>query len=97
MWATVDVYSSSQWINSLPSGEARDSAVQGLVRALTISAPEDAWTWALSVQASGNRLSALQVAYTGLTKRDPARAQQFLQSADLSSDEIAAVQQPPQR
>ena len=90
-WAMADVYESSQWINSLPQGKTRDVATQNLIGGLINSAPEAAWTWALSIQTPENRLNALQLAYMGLTQKDPAIAKQFLQDAKLSPAEAAAL------
>jgi hypothetical protein len=90
-WANADVYESSQWINSLPAGETRDVATTNLVATLINSAPESAWTWALSVQKPENRMSALQLAYMSLTRKDPAIAKQLLQDANLSASETDAL------
>ena len=91
-WATADIYESSQWVNSLSPGKTRDIAAQNLARSLTNSSPEAAWTWALSVQTPENRMNALQLAYMGLTQKDPAMAKQFLQDAKLTPAEAAALQ-----
>jgi hypothetical protein len=58
--------------------------------------PESAWTWALSI-GGGNRMSALQSAYSNLRRKDPNIAQEMLQSANLSPDEVKAVQSVPQQ
>ena len=91
-WAMADIYESSQWVNALPPGKTRDIAAQNIARSLTDSAPEAAWTWALSVQTPENRMNALQLAYMGLTQKDPAIAKQFLQDAKLSPAEATALQ-----
>jgi hypothetical protein len=90
-WAMNDVYEAATWIDSLPSGENRDNATRGLVSALSFSEPESAWTWALSIGTPGARLSALQLAYMGLEKKDPKIAQQLLQSAPFTPEESKMI------
>jgi len=65
---------------------------QNIVGALINTAPEDAWTWALSVTTPENRINALQMAYMGLNRKNPAIAQQLLQDAHLPAGETAALQ-----
>ncbi|MHA3772387.1 hypothetical protein ACXR0O_12710 [Verrucomicrobiota bacterium sgz303538] len=86
-WAGSDPYESARWINSLPAGANRDTAARSLVGALSDSEPETAWTWALGIETPGQRMGALQIAYMGLRKKDPAIAKQLLQSANLSPAE----------
>lgn len=93
-WAEADIYESSQWVNSLPAGLTRDTATQSLVGTLSNSAPETAWTWALSVTDSDYRRNALMMAYMGLTRKDPAIARQLLQEAKLPAAEASALQNP---
>ena len=90
-WARADIHELSQWINSLAPGRTRDIGVQGLAKALNYSEPEAAWKWALSIETPENRLSALQLAYEGLARKDPAIAKQFLQDAKLSPTEASAL------
>ncbi len=90
-WATLDIYESSQWVNALPPGKTRDVAAQNLARSLTNSSPEAAWTWALSIQSPDNRLSAMQLAYMGLNKKDPAIAEQYLQDPKITAAEADAL------
>jgi hypothetical protein len=87
-WANTDIYEVSQWANSLPAGIERDIAAANIVSALGNTQPESAWTWALSVTDPTQRNSALQVAYMSLHKKDAAVAQQMLQSASLSPQEV---------
>ena len=86
-WAGSDVYEAANWIGSLPEGVNRDTATRGLVNALSFSEPETAWTWALSINSQEYRLSALQLAYMGLEKKDPKIAQQLLQSTPFTPEE----------
>ena len=91
-WAATDSYAAAQWINSLPSGSNRDVAVAGLVGALARNQPENAWTWALSIETPQRRLQALQLAYALTRDRDPSVAENLLQSANLSPEEMKALQ-----
>jgi hypothetical protein len=90
-WASADIYESSEWINSMPKGGTRDIATQHLVGALSNSAPESAWTWAMSIATPQNRINALQIAYMGLTRKDPVIAKQLLQDANLTPAESDAL------
>ncbi len=92
-WAVADPYESAQWINALPKGATRDFAAGSLASALSESAPESAWTWALSIETPQNRMNALAVAYMGLTRKDPAIAQQLLQDAKLPAGVADALRQ----
>jgi hypothetical protein len=96
-WASQDPRSAATWVNTLPAGTERDSATLAMVNTMGRSEPESAWTWALSIGGGNNRISALQSAYMNLRKKDPNIAQEMLQSANLSADEVKAVQSVPQR
>jgi hypothetical protein len=83
VWASNDAYEVTQWIGEQPPGSMRDTATRSLVSALSMTQPETAWNWALSITDEGVRFSALQLAYMGLHKKDPTVAAQMLESANL--------------
>jgi hypothetical protein len=90
-WAINDPYEVSQWIEAQPAGAMRDTATRGLVSALSMTQPETAWKWASSIADTGVRFSALQLAYMGLKKKDPALAAQMLESANLPPQQFEGL------
>ena len=94
-WASSDVREASAWINAQPVGVNRDIATRGLVGGIAYAQPESAWTWALSIQTPAQKIGALQSAYAGLRRNDPAMAEQFLRSANLPPADAKTVRQPP--
>jgi hypothetical protein len=87
-----DVYEAAAWDDTLPAGADRDVAAQSLSNSLSMSQPEAAWTWAMSIGNEQARKSSLQFAYWGLQKKDPAIAEQMLKSANLAPAEFEALQ-----
>jgi len=96
-WTAADPYEAAKWINTMPTGKPRDIASWNLVTSLARSEPESAWTWALSIGSTDSKVRALQVAYESLLKKDPAVAQQMLQSANLSAHERSLLTQSSPR
>jgi hypothetical protein len=94
-WTTSDPRGAANWVNTLPAGKTRDSAASALVNAMVSVEPESAWTWAMSIESSNHRSSALQVAYMALQRKDPAIARDMLQSANLTADEVKALEKAP--
>ena len=95
VWAASDVREAAAWINAQPAGTNRDIATRGLVGGIAYAQPESAWTWALSIQTPAQKIGALQSAYAGLRSRDPALAEQFLQSANLPPADAKTVRTNP--
>ena len=94
-WALSDIRDAAAWINAQAVGATRDTATRGLVGGLAHTQPESAWTWALSIQTPAQKIGALQSAYEGLRNKDPALAEQFLQSANLPPADAKTVRQTP--
>ena len=94
-WAQADPQSAAAWADSLPAGESRDGAAQALAYALNVQQPETAWAWALNIGDKGQRMSAIQTVYRTMRNKDAAMADQWLQSASLSPDEIKVLQNVP--
>src|SRR4030095_4882663 len=90
-WASNDPYEVTQWLGTQPAGSMRDTATRGLVSALSMTQPETAWNWALSIGDEGVRFSALQLAYMGLRKKDPAVAAQMAESANLPPQQLEGL------
>ena len=96
-WASSDLRGAAAWINAQPIVGSRDAATRGLVGGIAYTQPESAWTWALSIQTPAQKIGALQSAYAGLRRKDPALAEQFLQSANLPPADAKTVRtNPPQ-
>ena len=96
-WAASDIREAAAWINAQPAGPNRDIATRGLVGGIASAQPESAWTWALSIQTPAQKIGALQSAYAGLRRKDPALAEQFLQSANLPPGDAKTVRTDPPR
>jgi hypothetical protein len=96
-WAQADPQSAAAWADSLPAGESRDGAAQALVYALNTRQPETAWAWALNIGDKGQRMSAIQTVYQTMRSKDAAIAEQMLQGASLSPDEMKVLQNLPRQ
>ncbi len=96
-WAQADPQSAAAWADSLPAGESRDGAAQALVYALNAQQPETAWAWALNIGDKGQRMSAIQTVYRTMRSKDAAVAEQMLQGASLSPDEMKVLQNLPRQ
>ena len=90
-WVRSDVYEAAAWVDKLPPGSDRDRAAQSLANSISMTQPETAWTWALSIGNEDSRRSSLQFAYWGLQKKDPAIAEQMLKSANLPEAQMEAL------
>jgi hypothetical protein len=91
VWAINDSYEVTQWLGTQPAGSMRDTATRGLVSALSMTQPETAWNWALSITDEGVRYSALQLAYMGLRKKNPTVAAQMIESANLPPQQLEGL------
>ena len=90
-WSSDDSREAAGWVNSLPRGTGRDNAALGLVSTLRDSQPENAWTWAVSVESPELREISLARAYKALQGKDPAVAEQLLTSSALPEAEIKTL------
>ncbi len=90
-WAYADPHNAAQWVNTLPQGATRDSASQSIVAVFARTEPQAAWDWALSIKSEQLRIGSIQLAYTGMKKKDAATAEQMLDSANLPPERVKAI------
>ena len=86
-WAEYDPAGASEWIGTLPGGQARDAAVGRLVGKIAVSDPSSAFAWASTVVDDGDRSTLLQTTFNSWRKLDATAARSAIESADWPDDE----------
>jgi hypothetical protein len=79
-WARTDVAAASNWINSLPPGDARDNSAASLIDRIKDDDPASAWEWVRSIRTGPLRQQSLVKALEKWNKRDPDAAQAALEA-----------------
>jgi hypothetical protein len=80
-WLNQDPASATQWINTLPQGNARDGAVTQIISVISKNDPAAAYTWAASITNQGNRNRQIVNLTTQWSAQNPAAAATAAQSA----------------
>jgi hypothetical protein len=86
-WAAQDSAAVARWLDTVPSGNARDSAVSNFSRAVADSDPEGAVTWAATISQPAQRDSAISDVYQQWRRTDPKAAATWLQTTTAISEE----------
>jgi hypothetical protein len=74
-WARQDSAAAAGWINTLPSGGARDTSAAALVDRIKDDDPASAWEWARNITTESLRQQSLTKVLEQWNKRDPDGAQ----------------------
>ena len=82
-WSDQDPGAAANWINTMPTGAARDAAAAALASSVASSDPTAAVGWAQSIGDEGTRTSALQRVSQRVLWRDPTNGAATLQSAGV--------------
>ena len=90
-WAKEDAFGASEWIVDMPEGSDRDASALGLVKTIAEDDPDDAWEWATSISGSEPRLQAATQVIRSLAAENPALAQDMVDQANLSPDEVETL------
>jgi hypothetical protein len=75
-WIKQDSVAASQWINTLPPGNTRDSAIQALVQVVKDTDPAGAMTWTDTMTDFSTRGNMITKIVQEWAKTDPAAATQ---------------------
>jgi hypothetical protein len=78
-WAVSDVNAAADYVNSLPASQVTDSIKTTLVKAMSQSSPETAWTVAYGISSESAQYSALKNAFAVLVTKDVVNAAQILE------------------
>ena len=86
-WALQDSTAAAKWLDTLPSGNARDSAVSNFSHAVVDADPEGALAWAATIAQPENRDSALTNVFFQWKRTDPKAANAWLRATPALSAE----------
>jgi len=90
-WSMMDPKGAAAWLDTQGSGPELDQARQTLVSTLTRSNPEAAMNQAQAITDADKRFSAISSAYGAWSKKDPAAADQTLQNAGLTAEQVQSI------
>ena len=85
--AGKDGADAGQWLNTLPEGVDRESAIKGFVYRAKDNYPEEATEWATAIQDTDARRAALSTALGYWCRNDLPAALEWLQTSPSISDE----------
>ncbi|HVU37178.1 MAG TPA: hypothetical protein VHC95_02490, partial [Opitutales bacterium] len=86
-WLQTDSVAASQWINTLPPGDARDTAVEQIVNTQARNDPAATMNWATTIGNPDTRYSSIQRVTTQWAATDPQAAMQAVQNVANLTDE----------
>jgi hypothetical protein len=86
-WAVQDSAAAARWLNTVPSGDARDSAVTNFARAIVDSDPESAAAWAATISQQGQRDASISEVYSQWNRTDPKAAEAWLRATPALSEQ----------
>src|ERR1019366_9518499 len=90
-WLKHDPTAASQWINTLPAGDARDGAVTQLIATEGKNNSPVAFNWAASISNEDTKQAQMDNVIMEWAGRDPAAATAAVQSATLSDQQRAIL------
>jgi hypothetical protein len=94
-WANQDPSAASEWLGTLPEGEARNGAITAFLHSAARNQPDLAAAWALVLPEGPQRQSHVQMIYSQWSHDDPTAAAQWLRSADVDDALRNRLLQPP--
>jgi len=86
-WLAQDAQAASQWINTLPTGPARDSAVKILVATQATNDPATALNWAITESSPSSRLQDINDVLVSWARSDLPAAIAAMQAAPLTDQQ----------
>jgi hypothetical protein len=91
-WTKKDSQAASEWIDPLPPGKEKDSAIQGMTWELRDKDPASSTIWASTVGNSSMREQLVNENARAWLKRDPDAAKEWINGTDtLTDDQRAAI------
>ncbi len=91
LWTDQNPGEAAQWVDGLPAGEMRDRAVASLVSRQAEFEPAQAFAWAATIGDLSQRRDGMLEAARQLYLVDPTLAEQTIQTANLSGNQIAQL------
>lgn len=85
-WTQKDAQATSEWIDPLPPGKEKDSAIQGMVWQLREKDPASSTIWASTVGDEKSREDLTNQSLRTWLKRDPEAAKQWINETETLSD-----------
>ncbi len=86
IWAGVEPVAATQWVKALPEGEAKDTAVAAVARALSLRLPEEGMRWAQDIKDAEIRRQALGLCFQTWLFKDQDKPGKWLQQASLDEE-----------
>jgi hypothetical protein len=90
-WTQKDSQAASEWIDPLPPGKEKDSAIQGMVSELRDKDPASSTIWASTVGDENARQHLVNENARIWLKRDPDAAREWINGTDTLNDEQRAA------
>lgn len=91
-WADKQPLEASVWVDSLPPGPERDSAIKGLTAMVRRTDVSSALTWAEDIQDEKLRARTITDIWKGWRARDGVAAKRWLREAEISPDTRAVIE-----
>ena len=90
-WAAVDFKATATWINQLPAGTPRDSAVIRYASAVAKVDPAGAAEWAMTTSDERSRSKLVSAVAVEWLRRDQTGAEKWLRASTLPQEQIRAL------
>ena len=90
-WSMIDPKAAAAWLDAQGSGPELDQARQTLVSTLNQSNPAGAMSQAQAITDADKRFSAISSAYGAWSKKDSSAADQALQNAGLTPEQVQSI------
>jgi len=96
-WSMSDPKAAAAWFDSQGNGAELDGERQTMVTKLSGNLPEAAMIEAQSITDPNKRLSAISMAYGVWIKKEPSAAEQALQNAGLTAEQVQSIRSSQQK
>ena len=85
-WAEQDAAAASEWLGTLESGAGKDRAIEGFVRSVSETNPEDGYLWATSMGDGARKVDSMVLALEHWMKVDSGKAKAAVENSGLSEE-----------
>ncbi len=96
-WLNQDPQTAEKWINTLPTGTARDNAVSQIIRIEGSNDLPTAYTWATTIGNDALRYTQIRQVVQQWSGKDPAAAAAAVQNANVTEQQRAVLMSLAQR
>ena len=90
-WAKQDLTAASRWLNDLPAGAERDSAISGLLSVTLRVEPDSALPWAITVSGKSERVDNLAWVLRRTGRQTEEVVVPILQELPIPPEEISEI------